>query len=174
MEGQGADHHIERFFGVGVVLYGGLDELDLGGTDHLLGPGQHLVGEVHPHHRLRTMLQSVGAVPAEAAAQVQHPFAGKVGHQLAECVPFPGAGKSVHRAAHLGGFRQKRIVFVFIFFHRWFHPFYRGMAAGIFKNWGWRKPSPGVLFGLFTLGADGAVDVGLVDLRGLQLRQQGR
>ena len=107
VDGQGAEHHVEALRGEVHVLDSGVEILHLGEAGLLPGHSQHLFGQVHPGDVGGPVLRRVGAVPAVAAAQVQHLLAGKVRQKLLQVFPLPRAGQAQPRTAHLAVFLKK-------------------------------------------------------------------
>jgi hypothetical protein len=79
--------------------------------------GNHILGQVYPHHRPGQLFARVSAMPAEAASDIEHPFAAQLRHQRTEYGPFPGGIESSDRTGHLAVFCEKSGVIVFVLFH---------------------------------------------------------
>ena len=117
MEGQGAEHHFKGGGREVHVLHGGADIVDALVVG--VGPGlfQHLLRQIHPDHRRRAVVGGILAVPAEAAAQIQHPLAGEAGQQALQLVPLPGGGQALHRPGKADILFKKCRVIVVVFLH---------------------------------------------------------
>ena len=65
--------------------------MDVGFLGHLPGPLQHFFRKVQPQDPSRPLPGGIPAMPPVAAAQIQHPLAGKVRQHLLQSVPFAGS-----------------------------------------------------------------------------------
>ena len=117
VEGQGAEHHVKAALREGQVLHGGAAVLD--GRGAVFDPGrlQHLFRQVDPQDIGRPVPGGVAAVPAVAAAQVQHPLPGKIRQELLQLPPLPRPLQALGGAEHLTVFLEKERVIVGVLFH---------------------------------------------------------
>ena len=117
VEGQGAEHHIKAALREGQVLHGGAAVLD--GRGAVFDPGrlQHLLRQVGPQDIGRPVPGGVAAVPAVAAAQVQHPLPGKIRQEFLQLPPLPRPLQALGGAEHLAVFLEKDRIVIGVFFH---------------------------------------------------------
>ena len=95
VEGQGAEHHVKAARREVQVLHGGAAVLDGRGAVFDSGRLQHLLRQVGPQDIGRPVPGGVAAVPAVAAAQVQHVLRGLGLHHTLEAEPAAQQGVQI-------------------------------------------------------------------------------
>lgn len=90
---------------------------DAGGFSRERASGKHALGKVDSQHAGSAVFREIAAVPAIAAAQIEHAFARDIGQHGPQRRPFRRAGKPVNRTVHAGIFGEKGRVVVFVLLH---------------------------------------------------------
>ncbi len=118
VEGEGAEDGVETAVRKADVLHRAAGKPDILKGILLPGHRQHLLRQVDAEDLFRPVFGGVKGVPAVTAAEVQHPFAGKVRQHRPQGLPLPGPFQAESGTGHLAVFPEKDRVVVTVFFHK--------------------------------------------------------
>ena len=117
MDGQGTEDHVKALRREWGLRHIPPDIGHLRSRGLFPGHGQHFLRQVHAGDSRRAVFRRIDAVPAVAAAQIQHPLPGEVRQQGLQGLPLPGARQSQAGAVHLAVFFKKPLSVVRTLLH---------------------------------------------------------